>query len=104
MDAAAASPLSQGDDGKRWIAATLLVAISRKGTRCPPRGKPGVPKVGRGHSARATSATLQTTTREDRHFFLAPGDAGGRDQEIRLKCVVSSFLRDRKSTRLNSSH
>src|SRR3546814_6946441 len=39
MDAAAASPLSQGDDGKRWIAATLLVAISRKGTRCPHRGK-----------------------------------------------------------------
>src|SRR3546814_6012562 len=51
-DAAAASPPSRGNDGEA-IAATLLVAISRTGTRRPPEGKLGVPKVGRGHCARA---------------------------------------------------
>ena len=58
--------------------------------RDEPRIKRGVPKVGGGSRVRRLQL-CRPRTREDRNVFAAPSDAGGRDQEIRLKCVVSNF-------------
>lgn len=50
-----------------------LIAISRNEQGPAPRGKPGVPKVGWGYYARATSATLQTANARGPAFLRNPG-------------------------------
>src|SRR3546814_13572816 len=79
-DAAAASPPSRGNDGEA-IAATLLVAISRTGTRRPPEGKLGGPKVGRGHCARARPHLCKSGTGVDRPCLVVPRQPDGLTQK-----------------------
>lgn len=74
----------------RGLEAALLVAILRKRTKRPPGGKPGRPKVGRGHCWRARdSATLQTAQGVRAGISLscqAWTNAGGRNRAAINRC------------------